>query len=252
MAFNINEIYSNINRVNGIAKPNLFSVMINPPAWNSSQATPRLIQFMADTAQLPGLTFQTNDVKNMGYGPTFKLPHTPTYTDVDLTVMLDNNGTILKFFHLWMQNIININPDGSPGTSGYNGAKMYAVQYPSNYVTTVTITLYNAESEEIVVYTLNDAYPLRIGQPGLDWSATNTVLRLPVTFTFRTWTANTFHKNGQTLDSTISSFNPFARTLTDESLYNPTTNMFYTPTDIYTQTGISLINNDGFSLNLFF
>ncbi len=252
MAFSISEIYSNISRAGGIAKPNLFSVIINPPAWSSSQTAPRLIQFMADTAQLPGITFATNDVKNNGYGPTFKLPHTPIYTDLDLTIMMDNNGVILEFFHRWMQNIININPEGSPGTSAYNGAKMYAVQYPSNYVTTITITLYNSSSEEIVVYTLNDAYPLRVGQPGLDWAATNAALRLPVTFTYRTWSATTFHKNGQTIDNTISSFNPFARTLTEESLYNPTTNLYYTPGDVFNQTAISLINNDGLSLNLFF
>ena len=252
MAFDISEIYSHINRMNGVAKPSLFSVMINPPPFNADQNAPRLIQFMADTASLPGLRFETNYVKNLGYGPTFKLPHTPSYDDMNVTIMLDNNGIILEFFHRWMQNIININPEGAPSTSGYNGAKMYAVQYPSHYITTITVTLYNSQSDSIVVYTLNEAYPMAIGSPGLDWSATNNTLRLPVTFTYRNWTATTFHNNGQTLDNTISSFNPFARTLTDASLYNPTNQLYYTPGDIFNQTGISLINNDGFSLNLYF
>lgn len=251
MTFNINEMMATVSRAGGVAKTNLFSVMINPPAWNSSQAVPRLIQFMADNAQLPGLTFATNDVKNLGYGPTFKLPHTPLYTDVDMTIMLDNNGEILQFFHQWMQNIINMNPEGN-SSSGYNGAKTYAVQYPSNYITTISITVYNPASEEIISYTLNEAYPLRIGQPGLDWGATNAILRLPVTFTFRTWTATTMKRNSSTLRDDLQSFNPYARTLNDEKIFNSTVGAYESVEDIFRNNAISLINNNTTTLNKFF
>lgn len=250
MAFNINEILSNINRYGGLTKTSRFSLMITAPPWSQSQSEARLIEMFCDTAALPGLTFATNDVKNLGYGPTFKLPHTPIYSDVDATIMLDQQGVILKFFHNWMQNIININSDGSPSESGYNGAKMWSVQYPSNYVTTISIMLYDDTAQEIVVYGLHEAYPIRIGQPLVDWAAQNGVLRLPVTFTFKTWTANTFAANDQRLSNSISTFNPFARTLSG-SLYNTSTYQYMSISDIISNAAISLINNDGtYSKNL--
>jgi hypothetical protein len=244
MTFSINELSSNINRYGGVARPNKFSVMITPPAWSNSQEEARLIQVFADTAELPGLTFMTNDVRNLGYGPGFKLPHTPIYSDLNTTIMLDASGVILKFFHQWMQNIVNIQSDGDPYSSGYNGAKMYAVQYPSNYVTTISIMVFDQSENTIVVYDLNDAYPLRIGQPGLDWSSTNSILKLPVSFTFRTWTATTFAANDQELYNSISTFNPFARTISG-SLYSAFTNSYTDISSLLFGTAISLINNNG-------
>lgn len=252
MTFSVSEMLSYIDAAGGLAKSNRFSVMVTPPAWaTGSTQTPRLIQMFADQAALPGLTFATNDVKNLGYGPIFKLPHTPIYTDIDCSIMLDNNGDILQFFTKWMQNIVNINPDGSPSTSGYNGAKMYSVQYPSNYVTTVSIMLYDAEANTIVTYDLNDAYPLRIGQPVLDWSQQNAVLRLPVTFTYKTWSSTLFNANDQTLSNSIASFDPFAFTLSG-SLYDSTTSSYVTLAEVLLNTATSLINNNTSSLlNIF-
>ena len=248
MAFNIKDIYSHINGAGGIASSNKFSVMISPPKWSSDQKTPRLMEFLIDNASMPGLGFATNDVNNNGYGTGYKLPHTPIFSDVDMTVMCDQKGDVLKFFHLWMQNIININIQGNPGSSAYNGARLYCVQYPSHYHTTVTITLYNNASDEIIIYTLHEAYPLRLGQPGLDWNTTNSILRLPVTFTFTTWSANTFAANSQSLRNNIGSFNPFARTVSG-SVYNPQSKKSQSVSDIYLQNSLSLINNNNTQQN---
>lgn len=212
--FSISEMLSAIDSANGIARSNRFSMIITTPQWATNFSdTAKLIQFFGDQAALPGLTFATNDVKNLGYGPVFKLPHTPIYTDVDCEIMLDNNGEILQFFTQWMQNVVNINTDGSYETSGYNDATIFSVQYPSNYVTTVQILLYDTAGDTIVTYTLNDAYPLRIGQPVLDWNNTNQVLKLPVTFAYKSWTSTLMAGNSQTLENSISSFDPSAYTI---------------------------------------
>jgi hypothetical protein len=248
--FDINELSSNVNRYGGLARPNRFSLFIATPPWSNSQDESRLIEVFCDSASLPGITFATNEVKNLGYGPTFKLPHTPIYTDIDATIMLDNDGVILGFFQKWVQNVMNVNPDGAPSTSGYNGARMYAVQYPSNYVTNVSIILYDGEANTIVIYTLNEAYPLRIGQPTLDWAANNQVLKLPVTFTYRTWTSTLFAANDQTLEESLATFDPFASTLSG-SLFNTTTYSYMSLGQALASTAISLINNDGnYSQNL--
>jgi hypothetical protein len=250
MTFSISDMSSAINSYNGVMRPNRFSVMITPPPWNSDSNECRLIEVFCDQASLPGITFATNDVKNLGYGPTFKLPHTPIYTDVDATVLLDNDAVVLGFFQKWVQNVMNVNPAGSPSTSGYNGARMYAVQYPSNYVTTVSIMLYDGEANTIVQYSLNEAYPLRLGQPTLDWSNNNQVLKLPVTFTFRTWTSTLFAANDQSLEESMATFDPFATTVSG-SLYDTSTYSYLSLGQALTNAAVSLINNSGtYSNNL--
>lgn len=247
--FNINELTANINAAGGLAKASRFSILIANPKWNKTTDQVRLIQYMGDSSDMPGLTFATNDVKNLGYGPTFKLPHTPIYDDINTTIMCDQNGIVIEFFHKWMQNIININSNGTPETSGYNNARMFAVQYPSNYVTTISIITYNDVEEELIIYTLNDAYPLRIGQPQLSWGEQNSIIRLPVTFTFKTWTSNMMNPNDQILTNSVSSFNPFATTISG-SLFNTSTYQYMTFGDVLSNTVTSLVNGINYASNL--
>ena len=194
--FDISEFSAQVNAVGGIAKSSKFSMFISAPPWTQSTSEVRLMQFMGDSSQLPGLTFATNDVKNLGYGPTFKLPHTPIYSDIDATFLCDQNGYVVEFFHKWMQNIININSNGNPEYS---------------------------------------------------------ILRLPVTFTYKTWTCSTFNSNDQNLYNSVSSFNPFAYTESG-SLYDVNTYQYLTFGDILSDTINSLANgiNYGKSIvNLF-
>jgi hypothetical protein len=70
------------------------------------------------------------------------------------------------------------------------------------------------------------------------------VLRLPVTWTFRTWTATTFAANDQELYNSIATFDPFARAITG-SLYSALTNSYIDTKTLIFDTAISLINNNG-------
>jgi hypothetical protein len=109
-------------------------------------------------------------------------------------------------------------------------------------VTEINIMLYDAEANVIVTYTLHDAYPFTIGQPVLDWSQKDTILKLPVTFTYKTWTSSLFNANDQTLSNSISTFDPFAYT-TSGSFYDSSLGQYLSISDVLANAALALINN---------
>jgi len=195
MAFNINEMLSTINAVGGLSKASKFMVMISPPNQLSGDID-NDFTFLCDTAVLPGISFQTDEIRMSGYGNIEKRPYSPIFQDVNLTFFNDINGKVLSFFHKWVQSIYNFNSSTNPNATA-RGLISNVFGYPNGttggeldgYYGIVNIIHYNEKEEKIITYQLHEAYPITVGDVQVDWAQSDTLIRIPVTFAYTYWTA---------------------------------------------------------------
>ena len=196
MAFSVNEMLGTINANGGISRASKFMVNITVPA--SMGMVNKDLTFFCEAAQLPGIAFQSDEVKMSGYGNSEKRPHSAVFGDMPLTFYNDTDGNVLRFFHKWIQTVYNFNSGDSPiGTTRDLPINTFA--YPKDYWGTVTISHYDdiqaAEGSDtpptVVSYTLYQAFPISIQDVQLSWDASDTLVRIPLTFAFKYWQADT-------------------------------------------------------------
>ena len=157
--------------------------------------TPRLLSYLCNTASLPGITFQGIPVKRQAIGPEEFFPLAPTYEDVQLGFLVDGAGKVLQFFHQWMQNIVNVNPDNP-----IKGAYPWEVYYRDNYAIDIDIYWLNETGDAIIGVTLREAFPISMGSVALSWMDNDSVAQLPITFKYKSWTSTLFDTSGSGLE----------------------------------------------------
>lgn len=157
-----------------IAKPNRFDVQIPIPLGLTLYLnTARNLTYRCENASLPGRTFATTEQKT--YGPIEKYPYMTTYTDIDLTFIVDDDMKQKVFFDAWLNYI--------------NPLSTNNVKYKSDYSTGLTINQYDVNNALTYSVTLADAFPISMNQMDLDWSGDG-YHKISVTFAFTTWQNN--------------------------------------------------------------
>jgi hypothetical protein len=157
-----------------IARPNRFDVyIIPPPGLNTIDFSPTRLTYRCENAQLPGRTFDTLDQRT--YGPIEKHPYLTTYTDLDLTFIVDGDMNEKYFFDSWLE---YINPHS---TNNYG--------YKEDYTTELIINQYDLSNYMTYSVRIIDAYPLSVNQLDLDWSSDG-YHKLSVTFAYTRWEQN--------------------------------------------------------------
>ena len=170
MPFNINEFKAEINRQGGLASPNKFRMLITGGILDSSKA--RAIALLINQATIPGRALATNEIRT--YGPIRKAPYNTIYDDLQISVFCTNDGLFPRdLFEDWQNSIIKT-------TTGQ-------LNYFDQYVADLVIEQYNEQNEVIFTCKFIDAYPVIVNPLALDWSATNTVHNLTVSFAYRKW-----------------------------------------------------------------
>ena len=181
MAGSINDFKSSFTK--DIARPNKFDVNIPIPLTLIPYiSSAKSLVYRCENAQLPGRTFATTEQKT--YGPTEKMPYQTTYTDIDLTFIVDDDMNQKVFFDAWMN---YINPL-------YN----YNFRYKGDYATTITVNQYDVTNQLSYSVNLYDAYPISINQMDLDWSNEG-FHKLSVTFAYTYWRNNSLQALGMEL-----------------------------------------------------
>ena len=228
MAFSINEMLSAVNSVGGLSKASKFMVTITRPTTANVGRADRgpvivggaeNLSFLCDSAYLPGLGYQTDEIRMSGYGNVEKRPYATIFQDIPLTFYSDADGSVFKYFHAWMQSIFAFNDAANPNGT-VKGLPMNSFQYPSEYYGVVEIIHMNEinttkESDNTIVkYQLLEAYPISIGDIQVDWNMNDQILKIPVTFAYTNWTSTT-------LDQGVADRNSLTRTtaLTGRSNY---------------------------------
>ena len=123
----------------------------------SSPSTSRYLALQCESAELPGRTLTTADVKI--YGPTFKVPYQTQYGDTTLTFLCTNDFFERKLFDRWME---AIHPSD---TNNLRFPKGQATRYMTN----IKIIQYDDFIKQIYAVELIDAFPIGVAPQALSW-----------------------------------------------------------------------------------
>ncbi len=176
MTVSIVDFMHNADGQGGLAKANKFSVMITPPSFEKQDVQADQIQFLCHTAELPGKQFST--VEDRIYGLEVMKPYAATYEPVSLTFYNTNNFSPRKFWEKWMD---HIQPQGSRNMRYYNDmyGSIQIYHYPE-------IANEPVPGEHNYVCTLNEAWPLSIGELELNWENQD-VAEFTVSIQYKDW-----------------------------------------------------------------
>lgn len=138
----------------------------------SNSSMSRYLALQCESAELPGKTLQTADVKI--YGPTFKVPYQTQYSDTTLTFLCTNEFYERKLFDRWMEAIHPTDTNNLRFPKGIN----------SRYLTNIKIIQYDDFIKQIYAVELMDAFPIGVAPQSLNWSEDG-VHRLSVQFAYQ-------------------------------------------------------------------
>lgn len=196
MAFSPQSFLANVNAKEGFAKPNRFEVVLPIPAYinqyvgnsflekiinlpnalvaditeairgvnreeqsiSDNVTLSRYLALQCESAELPGKTLATADVKI--YGPTYKVPYQTQYNDMTLNFICTNEFYERKLFEKWVDSIM---------PSDTNNLR-YAKGQRSRYLTNIKIIQYDEFIRQIYAVELIDAFPIGVAPQPLAWS----------------------------------------------------------------------------------
>lgn len=182
MTFNVSQFSSKLNGY-GVARDNLFFVLITPPQTGSDMPVNDL-SFFCRSVDLPSITISSVNVQNQGYGVFEKRPAGMEKDDLNTVFMVDSTFRVKEFFHRWTQNIVNF--DNSRGYNvEYKGMLPFESNYKDNYTGTVTVYVYSFNSNQVTYrYRFRNAYPLSLGNITTAWDSNDSIMVMPVQFTY--------------------------------------------------------------------
>lgn len=159
---------------------------INTGGYDSSLGL--LASDRAESFSMPGVAFATSDIRRYGIGPIERKPYVPIFLDYNINFIGDSDGVIHKFFYFWLNSIINYTqlPSGET-TKDIFDKKPYEVEYKDNYKTDISIYTFNEVQQKAGLITLYNAHPFSLGEIGRNWADENTLVRIPVQFTYSHW-----------------------------------------------------------------
>ena len=163
-----------INLPNNIVSSvtDIFSAPQDPATRTTNASLSRYLALQCETAELPGRTLLTQDVKI--YGPTFKVPYQSQYNDINLGFICTNDFYERKLFDRWIE---AIHPSD---TNNMRFPKGNSTRYMCN----ITIIQYDDFIKKIYSVQLVDAFPIGVAAQPLNWSEDN-FHRLSVQFAYQ-------------------------------------------------------------------
>ena len=138
----------------------------------SNPSTSRYLALQCESAELPGKTLQTADVKI--YGPTFKVPYQTQYGDTSFTFLCTNDFFERKLFDRWTEAIMPSDTNNLRFPKGQS----------TRYMTNIKIIQYDEFIKQIYAIELIDAFPIGISPQSLSWSDEN-FHRLQIQFAYQ-------------------------------------------------------------------
>ena len=206
MSFSPQLFLSNIKTKDGLARPSRYEVILPIPEYinkfisssalekffnipnniiaeitsgngrdETKSSNPSLSRYLAlqcESAELPGKTLLTQDVKI--YGPGFKVPFQTQYTETTLTFVCTNEFYERKLFERWMEAIMPTDTNNL----------RYSKDEETRYMTNIQIIQYDDFIKKIFIIELLDAFPISVASQPLSWSEEG-FHRVSVQFTYQ-------------------------------------------------------------------
>jgi len=187
----LNNLISTVSKIGGFTRPVNFYVEIAPPPMLRTELdSTRTLAFLSESANLPGVSLATSDIRRYGLGPIERKPYAPIFVDTTMTFLVDSSGIVQRFFYRWMNGIVKFDsmPWGPPTSYQYsNVIDPFEVNYKEQYKTDILVTTVNETGSEILNIRFFEAYPIFMGDVNLSWNDTDSISRLPITFTYFNW-----------------------------------------------------------------
>lgn len=194
--FNIRDFKANINGA-GVLPTNRFLVSVPLPRILSSaqsvrggesvsfNSVSRLFTFRAEAFKAPGVSIDATPVNRYGIGPSQKMPHNASFTDVSITFLADRNGEIHNLFYNWINSIFNFG--GVESSYGGFTRPSYKTRYLTDYSVDIGVSVLDYAGEFSNEIIMHNAYPININDIPLSWNDNNQLMKITVGFTFRDW-----------------------------------------------------------------
>lgn len=158
----------------GGARPNLFRVTVNFPAYAGGDAA--LTSFMVKAAQLPGSNVATVDVPFRGR--TLKVAGERTFDPWTVTVINDTDFAVRDAMERW-----------SNGISAHSANT--GLVNPSDYQVDMFVEQLDKDESVIKRYDFRGAFPTVVAPIELAYDANDQIEEFTVEFAIQYWEANT-------------------------------------------------------------
>lgn len=180
--------FSNVVAGDDLARSNLFSIEVYPPAnlnvlgpfYNAGELGGAIenLSYKAKQVSIPGKSIGTID--NKRFGPIFKVANDLIVDTVAMTFMCSEDYKEHRFFDGWVSAIM--------GTVGEQPKprQLYTVSYYDDYVSKVRIIPLDRRGGAVATVELIEAYPSALGPIEYTWGD-GQVAEFTVTWTFRDW-----------------------------------------------------------------
>ena len=167
----------------GVARPTLYRVIV--PSSKVGGAVNDHLELLCKSASIPETS--ANTVTALGQdaqGVTRESPSNVIFgKPFSITVISDTNYTVYKGMRRWFDTVCtNANPAGGGGTAAQKAS------YYSDITAAITIIKEEQRQRQPFTVTLNNAYPVRMGEIGLQSDAYDTALEFAIDFYYETLT----------------------------------------------------------------
>ena len=167
----------------GFAKPSRYEIIITPPPGvllagfdtSSTANDPDIIRrtsLACESISFPGRNIDTTEDTNI-YGPVRNIATGFSYADITATFRCSRDMREKRYFETWQK-------------LSYNPAT-WSMQYYEDYVGAVQIFQLDDNDERTYGVELIEAFPKTIEAQQLDYSSTDQINKLNVTFSYRWW-----------------------------------------------------------------
>jgi hypothetical protein len=206
MAFNVADFASNIARY-GTLQTNKFEVIVND--INIGNRTSLIAKFLSDerldederfsinsaltiyrsridSVRLPGVTSDTYETKRYGVGPNIKATTNVRFEPLSVSILVDKNYDLYKFFHIWMNQTFEASGKIS-GSDSSGLFPLYLTSYKKEYATEIDIKVFENTGETKALYKFYEIFPIGITNPNLSWRDNNNLFKFDVSFAYTNW-----------------------------------------------------------------
>ena len=199
MPFNINNFKTNLEDY-GYLKTNSFQVFIQPPAimfgnmLNSGGNLTQLNElsslqtFRIDQVKVPGINLASADVNRYGAGPTQKQPYNAQFTEVQMSILSDNEASIWQYWYNWVRAVYEFNGTESSNSGEFNRFPSYLSEYKSNFSTIMQIVMYDQEGNVVQRINLYEAFPTSLREVPLAWADDGNLVKINVSIAYTDYT----------------------------------------------------------------
>jgi hypothetical protein len=158
----------------GGARPNLFRVTLNFPAYAGGNA--ELTSFMCKGAQLPASTI--NAVEVPFRGRQLKIAGDRTFEDWSVTVINDTGFEVRNAMERWMNGM-----NGHTANTGFTN--------PVAYQADLIVDQLDKDGSVLKSYNFRGAFPNNVAAIDLSYDTVDTVEEFEVAFSIQYWESNT-------------------------------------------------------------